>query len=66
MKAIICELVLTSGTPCERQAKYQITDNNRRDPDTTPHYVCAEHLVDMLGTTVGFPKCTEWTVSEIN
>ena len=60
-----CELVLTSGTSCEKDAVYTIKDSNRFDPDVYPLRSCPEHLVDMLGTSDGYPTCTEWTVSLI-
>ena len=46
---------------CNKPAEFEIRENTRTDPDNYT-LSCEEHVGKMLGATVGFPKCGEWSI----
>lgn len=54
----------TETQQCEEKAKFEIAENTRQDPDNYTHS-CEKHLSKMIGTTDGFPKCRQWTITAL-
>jgi len=62
-KKITC-CFMNGKKQCGKPAEFEIRENTRTDPDNYT-FSCEKHLGAMMGTTVGFPHCTDWTISEI-
>lgn len=63
-KVLKCCFMETETQQCEEKAKFEIAENTRQDPDNYTHS-CEKHLSKMIGTTDGFPKCRQWTITAL-
>lgn len=50
---------------CYEKAEFVIKESTRSDIDNFTHS-CASHVGELLGTTDGFPECSEWIVYKIS